>query len=216
MPDLDFALERIEVEKFSATPLLLFKISITQPEEAVAIHTIALRCQIRIDPARRKYSPAEEGRLVELFGRREQWHQTLRSMLWTHASTMVPAFTATTVADLPVPCTFDFNVAMTKYFDALEEGEVPVTLLFSGTVFYENDSGALQAAPISWEKEAAARLPVARWREMIDLYYPNTAWLCLGKQTFDRLRRYKTDAGHVTWERAIDALLLQADARAPQ
>jgi hypothetical protein len=150
MPDLDFQVQSIEPEKYSATPLLIFKIKIAQADGTTPIHAIALRCQIRIEPARRRYGSGEEERLLELFGRRDQWGQTLRSMLWTHASTMVPAFNSATIADLPVPCTFDFNVAMTKYFDALEEGEVPLSLLFSGTIFYETDGGALQAAPISW------------------------------------------------------------------
>jgi len=207
VPDLDFKVESIQPEPYSATPLLIFKIKVSQRDGNTPIHAIALRCQIRIEPARRRYAEAEEHRLFELFGRREQWGQTLRSTLWTHASTMVSAFEGTTVADLPVPCTFDFNVAMTKYFDALEDGEVPLTLLFSGTIFYQNEAGALQAAPISWEKEATGRLPAKVWHEMMQHYYPNTAWLCLNKQLFDRLHNYKSQGGHTSWENAIEKLL---------
>ena len=93
-------------------------------------------------------------------------------MLWTHASVVVPPFTGTTVVDLPVPCSFDFNVAATKYFHALEDGEVPLCLLFSGTIFYSDDDGFLQVSQIPWEKEASFRLPVSVWKDMMELYYP--------------------------------------------
>ena len=100
-------------------------------------------------------------------------------MLWTHTNTVVPPFHDQTTVALPVPCTFDFNVAATKYFAALSEGEVPLNLMFSGTVFYEAADGTLQAEQIPWDKEARFWLPVWVWKEMIDLYYPNSAWLCL-------------------------------------
>jgi hypothetical protein len=213
MPDLNFTVERVEPEPFAAAPMLIFKLGIEQVDDALPIHSIALRCQIRLDPAKRHYSDAEKRRLLELFGEPSRWSQTLRSMLWVNASVIVSAFTSNTLADLPVPCTFDFNVAMTKYFDALEEGDVPLSFLFSGTIFYQNESDALQAAPISWEKEAQFRLPVSVWRQMMDQHYPNTAALMLNKNTFDRLRDYKTQLQHVTWEKAIEELLDAADQK---
>jgi hypothetical protein len=112
--------------------------------------------------------------------------------------------------ELPVPCTFDFNVAATKYFSALDDGDVPLYFLFSGTIFHADEDGALQVAPISWEKEANFQLPVRVWKEMMDLYYPNTAWLCLQKDVFDRLYQYKMRRGDPTWEQALDRLLGQA------
>jgi hypothetical protein len=197
-------------------PILTFKLKIDQADGQTPIHTVALRCQIRIEPARHKYTSEQQDRLLDLFGLASQWSQTLRPMLWTHASAMVPAFVQSTVADLPVPCTYDFNVAATKYFDALgDDGEIPLCLLFSGTIFYESDGGALQTAPISWEKEATSRLPARIWREMMDQHHPNTVWLSMGKETFDRLRRFKTRAGHPTWERAINELLEAADEKVP-
>ena len=76
---------------------------------------------------------------------------------------MVPRFEGSTVVDLNVPCTFDFNVAATKYFDGLEAGELPLNFLFSGTVFYQGGVRALQVMQISWDKEARYRLPVQVW-----------------------------------------------------
>jgi hypothetical protein len=216
MPDLNFHVEGVEAVPHAAVPILNFKLKIDQADGRTPIHTVALRCQLRIEPARRKYSADQQQRLMDLFGQASQWSQTLRPMLWTHASAMVPAFALGTCADLPVPCTYDFNVAATKYFDALgDDGDIPLCLLFSGTIFYESESGALQAVPISWEKEANFRLPARIWREMMDQHHPNTAWLRIGKETFDRLRQFKTRAGHVTWERAIDDLLEAAQAKVP-
>jgi hypothetical protein len=195
---------------YAAAPLLIFKLKIADADNGDAratIPAVALRCQIRIDPGRRTYAAAEQERLLDLFGAPDRWGQTLRSMLWTHASLIVPPFTGTTVVDLPVPCTFDFNVAATKYFYALAEGVVPLSLLFSGTIFHTNDDGALQASPISWEKEAAFRLPVQVWKDMMAHYYPNSAWLCLHQDVFERLFRYKTSRGLPTWEHALENLL---------
>jgi Family of unknown function (DUF6084) len=208
--DLNFTVEKAEQQPHAAAPLLVFKLRINETsagEEPTTVPAIALRCQIRIEPTRRRYAPPEEERLLDLFGERERWGQTLRSTLWTHASVVVPPFAGTTVVDLPVPCSFDFNVAATKYFHALEDGEVPLCLLFSGTIFYTNDDGFLQVSQIPWEKEASFRVPVSVWKEMIDLYYPNSAWLCLGRDAFDRLYQYKTSQGIPTWEQAIEALL---------
>jgi len=128
-------------------------------------------------------------------------------MLWTHTNVMVPPFRGSVRVDLPVPCTFDFNVAATKYFDALQEGEIPLLLLFSGTVLYEAEESGLQVAQISWEKEVSFRLQAAIWRGMMDHYYPNSKWLCLHKDVFDRLHRYKMSRGLPTWEQALKSLL---------
>jgi hypothetical protein len=216
MPDLDFRVEGIEPVQYAVAPQLTFKLGITaradgDGEVPADIRGIALNCQIRIEPARRRYSSREQERLLELFGEPHRWGQTLRSLLWTHATANVPPFAGRTVAELPVPCTFDFNVATTKYFGALEDGEVPLTLLFSGTVFYAAEDGSLQVTQIPWEKEATCRLPVATWRRMMDIYYPNTAWLCLRRDAFDRLSQFKTRRGLPTWERALEALLDEAE-----
>ena len=143
----------------------------------------------------------------DLFGDPNRWSQTLRTMLWTHAVVVVPSFAQQTVVDLPVPCSFDFNVAATKYFHALENGDLPLIFLFSGTVFYEDETASLQAVPISWEKEATFKLPVHAWRELIESYYPNSAWLTLRKDVFDRLYQYKVRCGIPTWEQTLERLL---------
>jgi uncharacterized protein DUF6084 len=207
MPDLSFQVEGAEVVTNAASPLLAFKLRLADANPAQTIHTVALRCQIQIEVTRRKYTPQDQERLLDLFGEPNRWGQTLRSLLWTHANLVVPSFKGTTLVDLPVPCTFDFNVAATKYFDGLADGDVPVCVQFSGTVFYANGEGGLQVALISWDKEARFRLPVKVWREMMQSYYPDSALLRLHKDTFDRLYAYKVQRGIPTWEEAIESII---------
>ena len=212
MPDLSFQIERAEPQLHAAAPILLFALRISQAEGSVTpIHTIALRCQIRVEPARRTYTTAERERLRDLFGTPERWGQTLRQMLWTHVSLTVPPVGATALVNLPVPCTLDFSLAATKYFDALADGEIPLLFLFSGTVFFEANDGALQVSQISWEKEAGFRLPAVTWRKLMEHYYPNTALLSLRKDIFDRLDCYRRNQGLLTWEHALDRLLASAN-----
>ena len=207
MPELSFSVEEAAPVPYGAAPTLAFKLRIANTVAGEAIHTIALRCQIQIEATRRRYTPEEQRRMLDLFGEPERWSQTLRSLLWTHASVVVPGFEGSTMADLLVPCTFDFNVAATKYFEGLTDGDIPLRLMFSGTVFYAGEDGVLQVAPISWEQETTFKLSQKVWREMMDSYYPNTAWLSLRRDVFDRLYQYKTQHGIPTWEQALERVL---------
>ena len=146
MPDLSFVVEGAACVPFAAAPTFALKLRITNADPAERIQNVLLTCQIQIEATRRRYNRNEQSRLVDLFGEPPRWAQTLRAMLWTHASVMVPPFEGEIQVDLPVPCTFDFNVAATKYLDGLEEGEVPLDLLFSGTVFFAGEEGALRDA----------------------------------------------------------------------
>ena len=207
MPDLQFHVEDAEVAKFAAAPTILFKLRVTNANAKERIQSVALRGQIQIEVTRRQYSTPDQEKLKDLFGEPERWSQTLKNLLWTHVIVNIPAFQGSTVVDVPVPCTFDFNVASTKYFHGLENGEVPLCFLFSGTVFYSHDDEAMQVALISWDKEARFRLPVQLWREMMDVYYPRSAWLCLHRDTFERLYEYKVRHGFATWEEALESML---------
>lgn len=207
MPDLTFRVEGAEAIPFAAQPMLALKLRISNASAEETIYTVALRAQIQIEAPRRHYNADEKRALRDLFGEPERWSRTLRPMLWTHASTVVPSFTGETNADLQVPCTFDFNVAATKYLHAIAEGDIPLNLLFSGTVFYVGAQETLQVAPISWDKEARFPLPVRVWREMMDMYYPNTAWLCLRRDIFERLYNFKVQRSIPTWEDALERLL---------
>jgi Family of unknown function (DUF6084) len=207
MPDLSFRIDDAVVVPFAAAPTLAFRLRIENAIVGETIHTIALRCQIQIDVTRRRYTVEEQSRMRDLFGEPDRWGQTLRSLLWTHANVVVPSFEGSTVADLLVPCTFDFNVAATKYFEGLTDGEIPLHVMFSGTVFYADPDGVLQVVPISWEQETKFKLPVKVWRDMMDSYYPNSVWLSLRRDVFERLYQYKTQHGIPTWEQALEKVL---------
>lgn len=208
MPDLSFQVEGAEVVPFAASPLLAFKLRIANADAGEQIQSVALRCQIQIETTKRHYTAEEKERLRDLFGEPERWGHTLRAMLWTHATAIVTQFNGSTLVDLHVPCTFDFNVAATKYFAGLESGEVPLNLMFSGTVFYEGGESGLQAVQIPWDREAQFHLPVKVWEEMMEHYYPNSAWLRLRRDVFDRLYRYKIRNGIPTWEQVIESLVM--------
>src|SRR5258708_32392366 len=207
MPDLRFTVESAEGVLYAAGPLWAFKARIAKARAEEVIQTVALRAQIQIEAPRRKYDAAEQERLLDLFGEPDRWGQTLRTMLWTHASVVVPRFTGSVVVDITVPCTVDFNVAATKYFHGVTSGDLPLCFQFNGTVFYQGVGGALQVAPISWDKEAKYRLPAKVWKDLMDVYYPNSAWLALQRDTFEKLYQYKVREGIPTWEEALERAL---------
>ena len=70
-------------------------------------------------------------------------------------------------------------------------------------------------SPISWTQEARFRLPVATWKQLMEAYYPNTAWVQLRRDVFDRLYQYKVDHGIPTWEQAIERILPAVNEGAP-
>jgi Family of unknown function (DUF6084) len=212
MPDLNFEIVDAEVPPYAAVPTIIFKLSVVNSETSATeylqrIHSVALRCQIQLAVTRRHYNAAEQVKLLDVFGETKRWGDTLRNLLWMHASTVVPQFSGSAVVDLAVPCTYDFEVVGTKYFNALEDGNIPLLFLFSGTIFYEGEEGNLQVGQISWSKEASYRLPVAVWQEMIARYYPNSTFVRLHKDAFDQLFHYKAVHGLPTWESVVEDLL---------
>jgi hypothetical protein len=207
LPELSFQIEGSEAVPYAAVPLLSVKLRITNQPPQQAIHSLILRCQVQIEPSRRRYVSAEQADLKDLFGEPERWGRTVRPLLWMNTSLSVPGFSGSTMADLQLPCSFDFNVAATKYFHALQDGEVPLCVLFSGTVFYNESDGPLQVTQIPWDREANYRLPVATWRQMMDMHYPNAAWLCLQRDALERLYQYKVLHGIPTWEEALERLI---------
>lgn len=207
MPELAFSIAGVQAAARGLTPLLQFKLVLTNRSESEAIQAVMLHTQIQIEAPRRAYNPREQAGLSELFGPPEQWGQSLRNKLWAISHTTVSAFAGRTEALLPVPCTYDLNVAATKYFYALESGDVPLLFLFSGTVFYAAPDGQLQIQQISWNQETHFALPVNVWRDLMEQHYPNSAWLALQREVFDRLYAYKRARGFATWEQVIEGLL---------
>jgi Family of unknown function (DUF6084) len=207
VPDLQFQIEGAGTVAYAAAPMLALKLRITNVPDDQPIHTLSLRCQVQIEPTRRRYAAEEQEKLLDLFGEPERWSRTVRSMLWMNTALSVPAFTGSTLVDLQLSCSFDFNIATTKYFHAVQAGDIPVCVLFSGTVFYCGEDGALQVAQIPWDREVNYRFPAAIWKQMMDAYYPNSAWLCLERNVFDRLYQYKVRHGIPTWEQLLNKLV---------
>lgn len=195
-------------DPYAAVPTLLLRLRLETPETE-PVHAMVLKAQIRIEPQRRRYSPEEEERLLELFGEAPQWGESLRPFLWTHVTTTVAEFTGHTEIDLPVPCTYDFEVAAAKYLHSLGDGEIPLVLLFNGTVFSYRDGG-LVVEPVAWNVEAEHRLPVSVWRATMDTFFPDSGWIRLRRDTIDALTRYKADRALTSWEDAFERLLKEA------
>ena len=207
MPDLNFKVTGIEPAQRGLTPLLHFILEITNTPETETIQSVMLQTQIQIQAPHRVYNAEEKEKLKELFGVPEDWGQTLRTRLCKHANTIVPQFHGRTRTILAVPCTFDFNVAATKYFYALQDGEVPLLFLFSGTVFYAAPDGRLQIQKVSWEKECTWRMPIARWQELMEYHYPDSAWMAMRRDVFDQLYEFKRREGLSSWDEVLERLL---------
>jgi hypothetical protein len=204
MRDLTLTVTGAHPEPSALAPTLVFRLRVVA--DGRPVHAGVLRCQVRVEPQRRSYEPDEEERLLDVFGEPGRWGTTLRPFLLAHAQTVLPRFTGVAEVDLPVICSYDLEVAGGKYLHALDGGEVPLVLLFSGTVFTVDGEG-LSVEPVSWGAEAGYRLPVAVWRELIDRHFPNSGWLRLSRETLDALGRFKAARALATWDQTVAALL---------
>jgi Family of unknown function (DUF6084) len=205
MAELTFGCTDAAPERYAATPTLAFTLTITE-SSGVRVHAIALRCQIRIEPHRRGYSEDEARRLHDLFGDRSRWAETVKPIQLATVTTMVPSFTAVTEVGLPVPCTYDLEVASARYLRGLDDGTVPLLMLFSGTVFVADGPGySVELVP--WSSEASYRMPVSVWQDVVDEHFPGSAWLRCSRETLDALSDFKARNALPTWDATLAALL---------
>ncbi|MGV0643421.1 DUF6084 family protein [Mycolicibacterium sp. XJ879] len=205
MNDVTFAVLDVAPERYAVTPILMARIGIASGSEE-PVHAIALKCQVRIEPSRRAYTDDEAAGLTDLFGPRERWAATQHSFLWQHAVAMVPGFTGTTQIQMPLECTYDFEVAAAKYLHALREGAIPLQFLFSGTVFAAGARGfTVQQVP--WDRDERYDMPATVWRNLIRQHFPNTDWLRLDRDTIDALIAYRNARGLLGFDDAIMSLL---------
>jgi hypothetical protein len=211
VPELAFAVCDAAAQESAAVPTLRLSVRVERVDGG-AVRAVALQTQIRIAAPRRDYDAATQARLAELFGPSEQWSRSLRSLLWTQATTMIGPFDGATTIALLVPCTYDFDVAAAKYLHALRDGSIPLELLFSGTVFAPAAAGGLQVTHIGSGCEATFSLPVRVWRDTIERTFGDQAWLRMDRDAFERLAGYRAAHGFGTWEATVDALLREARA----
>ncbi|MGH9076733.1 MAG: DUF6084 family protein [Acidimicrobiales bacterium] len=208
MAELAIDVAGIRVEPYAAVPTIVWSLRLRESTGA-RVHTIALHTQVRIEAQRRLYDEAERGRLLAMFGEADQWSESLRPFQWTTFDTLVPGFEGEITVEVPMACTYDFEVAGSRYMHSLERGEVPLVLLFSGTVFTKGGAG-LSVGLVPWHLEARHLMPVALWRETMQRYFPGSGWLRLEQATIDRLQRYRAEQAFATCEAAITALLKAA------
>ena len=211
-PAFRFAVTGADHDAHALGPTLRLSLTISETT-GTRIHALTLSSQIRIVPARRRYSPTEQSRLVELFGDPERWGRTLNPMQLATVSSVTTSFTGDHDIVLEVPLTFDTEVAPTRYFRGLADGgEVPLLLLFSGTVFYESpDPGVgVQVGLVPWSSETAFRLPIDVWTQMMAAHHGGTAWLQLPEDTLARLSAWRAARALPSWEQTFDVLLDEA------
>jgi hypothetical protein len=210
MAELTFECTGGRAARHTATPTLRFALTITEHSGA-RVHAIALRSQIRIEPQRRNYTAAEAERLSDLFGDTSRWSDTMKPIQLATVSAMVPGFTSATETELEVPCTYDLEVASARYLQALDDGRIPLLLLFSGTVFVA-DGDRMRVGLIPWSSEATCRMPVSAWQDVVDEHFPGSAWLRCGRETLDALSAFKASRALPTWDATLATLLKEAGA----
>lgn len=212
MTEFAFTCTGVRAEPYAMGPTLVFRLRVTA-SPSTRVHALALRCQIRIEPARRGYGDAEAAALTDLFGERSRWGSSLKPVQFAQVQVMVPGFTGEVETDVAVPCTYDMDIASTRYFDALEDGEVPLLMLFSGTAF--TGEGGFRVEPVPWDKEAGFRMPVKTWREMVEAHFPGSGWIRLPRDTMDALVAYRSRHALPSWQETVEALMTAAGERTP-
>ncbi|MEO8453346.1 MAG: DUF6084 family protein [Gemmatimonadota bacterium] len=188
----------------AATPNLVFTLEVNDRADR-EIYAIALSCQVNIEPEGRRYDSEARLRLAQVLG--EPRSNARRRIMWMERDTLVSSFRGATAFDLPVPVTYDMEIAATRYFYSLSEGEVPLRFYFRGTVFYQAGEGALQMTPVPWETEATYRFPLALWKTMMARYYPNSTWIRLRPETLTGLLNHQSARGLASIDEAVVDLL---------
>lgn len=206
VPEPEFTVLSASARRHAAVPAIEFDVSVSEPTGR-QVYVIALSAIVMIEPARREYDDESKERLVELFGPPERWGTTTTAIVWNRSDVLVPTFTGSTTFRVPVPVSYDLEVAGAKYFDAVSAGTIPLALNFNGTIHYRDDDGRLQVTLVPWSCSAEFAFPVEIWREAIDHAYPHRRWVTLHDETLRALLADKARRGVPTVDAAIAALL---------
>lgn len=207
MSELVFDCVGAEADRDAAVPAVAFILRIAETT-GERVHAIALRIQMRIEPKKRRYSAAEAERLLDLFGETSRWGDTVKPMQFAFVDVMVPSFTGSIELDVEVPVTYDLEVSSAKYFHSLDDGEIPLLMLFSGTVFTKGETGfAVEQVP--WHKEVSYRLPVKVWDDVMELHFPGKTWIRLDRETVDALALFKSRRMLTNFDETLQTLLAE-------
>ena len=159
------------------------------------MHSVALRTQFRIEPRNRKYAPQEQARLVDLFGEPARWGENAQPAAARHGGhSQWPGSRTRHRHRSTVPLTYDLDIASTKFCHGLADGEIPLLLLFAGTVYYSGRRPACRSGRCRGSEEATFRLPVATWRAAMDDHYPGSTFIRLSGCDVDALARLPVEA----------------------
>ena len=210
MLDLNFTVETAEAEPHAAAPLLIFKLRIAQTvtaQEPTTIPAIALSARSALSrlaaatpPTKRKScstcsARARDGGKLSAVRFGPMPALSYRHLPAKRSSTCRSRVRSISTSRRPSISTRWQTVKCPSACSSAARFSTPI------------ETAILQVSQIPWEKEASFRLPVQVWKNMMELYYPKSAWLCLERDTFDRLYRYKSSRGLPTWEQAIDMLI---------
>ncbi|MBM2613960.1 hypothetical protein JIG36_00125 [Actinoplanes sp. LDG1-06] len=195
----------VSAEPYAVAPQLTARLRIAETT-GERVHAIALRCQVRIEPQRRRYDENEQDALRGLFGERSRWAETLKPFQWMQTNTTVQGFTGGTEVDLALPCTYDLDVIGTRFLHALDAGDVPLDFLFSGTIFLRGRTG-FEVEQVPWACEARHAMPAQVWRDMMALYFPDSGWLRVSADVLDDLAAYRARHDLISWDETLRRLL---------
>lgn len=207
MPDLDFEITSADVKPQAAVPTLVFRLQISNDIEDEEIYAVGLKSQVRIESVHRKYDEETKPLLRDVFGSSERWDENLKSLYWKQVTIPVPRFTGQTQIEIPLECSEDLSTSVGKYFYALEKGEIPLTFIFKGSVFYKGSEDTIQVTPVPWEKEASYNMPVSLWNNLREAYFPDSKYLRVPHELFDKLYAYKTKSIHPTINKCLESLV---------
>jgi hypothetical protein len=185
MPDLSFEIRAVWVRPFAVVPTLVFEMRIVNAVAEEEVFAAALRCQMRIEAM-------------------------ARELYWMTVAVPVPRFTGETLIEVPVACYEDHVTAAGKYFQTQKDGVIPLTFLFSGTLFYGGPDGVVRVGEPNWEREASFSMPAGLWQVMMDLYFPNMRWLAVRHELFEKLRLLASIGSYPTLDICLEELVGRA------
>jgi Family of unknown function (DUF6084) len=207
--DLRLEVRDVSAVRHTAAPTLRFELELTDPRGR-EIQVGVLSVQIHIDPAKRSYDDGTRAKLVELFGAPERWAATTQSFQWARVDAMVPGFTGSARVDLEVPCTYDLEVAASKYLYSLPDGIAPLSFFATGMLLSRGGAGQLEVMQVPWSCTARYDLPVDAWKDAIAAAYPGGGWVRLQTETLDALAARKAAGSHHSFDDCVRELLEKA------
>lgn len=212
MPDLAFAVTGVRAVADGWIPLLEFTLEIQSRPECEDVRALLLQIEVHIQPSEgtsRRMLSACPGESSAARGSGVA-AGAARRYRWTHVHTTVPAFAGTIAVPLLVPCSYDLNLAATRWFAACASDTVELAFEVGGTIIHMGDGAGLQVQPIPCGRDAIFAIPGATWMAMMEQHYPNSAWLYCRRDVIERLHAFKSDGDFDTWEEALEELLAAA------